>query len=72
MYFDPNELVAEREADPAERRRVQRDLFGLALLIAGAAFTIAAASLAHPGAGLALSGIYLMAAGWLLASGRAN
>ncbi|MBG0818970.1 hypothetical protein [Planomonospora sp. ID82291] len=78
MYFDPNELIAERDReqhDPAahaQQRRVVRDLVGLALLLLGALCTSAAAYLWSPAAGLALVGVYLMAGGWLLASGQAS
>ncbi|GAB2467826.1 hypothetical protein GCM10027187_39980 [Streptosporangium sandarakinum] len=76
MYFDPNELEISSDQpalDPAAaRRRVQRDVAGLVLLLTGAVATVAAVAAWSPAAAVAVAGIYLMVAGGFIASGRSN
>jgi len=49
--------------------RVVREIIGLALMILGAAATVVSVAVWwHPMAGLFLAGVYLLGAGWFLAS----
>ncbi|MGW2222865.1 hypothetical protein ACWCSD_48395 [Nonomuraea sp. NPDC001684] len=72
MYYDPIEHVERDPAPAVERGRMQRDIVGLAVMVVGGLCVLIGAFTWSTPAGIALTGAYLMAGGWFVASGRSN